>query len=135
MVGVVVSFIYDGSYSSDLAVLHAGIGLITAAWVLLGVWALCSMHTTMGAMAKRTHRHGTVLLYSVFVALPFIGIHVLYSLVYLTTLKPKLNPLYGWLVIRAILGFLSEALAVITFIVAGIMTRDVAGMGTLKLNF
>lgn len=63
---------------------------------------------------------------AVILALPFIGIRVLYSLVALCTRKAYLNPVTGSLTVRILLSFLPELITTLLFIAAGIRTDQVA---------
>ncbi|CAG8153467.1 unnamed protein product [Penicillium salamii] len=100
----------------------AGIGILTVCWVALVAGTVASFIAPVRKSALG--RAGTMLLSTVSFALVFIGIRVFYSLVYLCTQNPSLNPTTGSLAVRVILGFLSELIAVLAFLVVGLMTRN-----------
>ena len=65
---------------------------------------------------------------SVALALVFIGIRVFYTLVALCTRRADLSPINGSLAIRVILGFLSELIATLIYIAAGMKTQGAANV-------
>ncbi|CAG8128627.1 unnamed protein product [Penicillium olsonii] len=103
-------------------IVKAGIAILTVCWVAL----VAATAITLIAPTKKsaTRRAGTILLWTIAFALVFVGIRVFYSLVYLCTQQASLNPTTGSLAVRVILGFMSELIAVLAFIGAGIMTRS-----------
>ncbi|OJJ81186.1 uncharacterized protein ASPGLDRAFT_133369 [Aspergillus glaucus CBS 516.65] len=102
-----------------------GIALLTAAWgILVGLAGLsfAAPRAKYGAVV----RAGTILVTSVCLALVFIGIRVLYTLIVLCTQKVSFTLDYGTLALRVVLSFLPEVIAVIIYICAGIMTQSAA---------
>jgi hypothetical protein len=66
------------------------------------------------------------LLWSVIISDIFSGIRVIYALVELVTQDKSLNPLTGSVTLRVIFSLLPELICMIAFIIAGILTRNVA---------
>ncbi|KAJ6049465.1 uncharacterized protein N7446_007204 [Penicillium canescens] len=102
-------------------IVKAGIVILAICWAALVPGTVFSFITP--ARKRAGGRAGTVLLATIAFALVFIGIRVLYSLVYLCTQKQYLSPTTGSLAIRVILGFLAELIAVVSLAVGGFMTQ------------
>jgi hypothetical protein len=64
-------------------------------------------------------------LIAVAIGLIFVGIRVIYTLVALTSNDADLNPITGTVAIRVVLSFLPELIAVLVYMVAGFLTRDI----------
>lgn len=62
------------------------------------------------------------------IGLVFVGIRVIYTLVALTSNDADLNPITGTLAIRVVLSFLPELIAVLVYLVAGLLTRDIRAL-------
>ncbi|KAK4246258.1 hypothetical protein C7999DRAFT_15588 [Corynascus novoguineensis] len=114
----------DHHTSKDISLLNAGIGLLTAAWVILCFWAGVSYIPGQNDASAPAHRQGTILLYSVTFSLASFGIRVFYTLVALTTRRPSLSPITGSLAVRVVLSFLPELVATLAFLAAGMWTRN-----------
>ncbi|KAF4462933.1 C6 zinc finger domain-containing [Fusarium albosuccineum] len=104
--------------ANDAKIVKIGAGILTASWVILMIW---SLYTLCWAAASKDNP----LLIAVIVALVFIGIRVIYTLVALTSNEAKLNPATGSLAIRVVLSFLPELIAVIIFLIAGLFSRNI----------
>ncbi|KAF4447962.1 C6 zinc finger domain protein [Fusarium austroafricanum] len=109
----------DSPTPDDQSKVKAGLGILTASWVLLVIQTLYIMF--LDGFAPLDNRH---LLVSLIIGLTFIGIRVVYTLVALTSNNPDLNPTTDTLAIRVVLSFLPELIAAILYIIAGILTRN-----------
>lgn len=59
------------------------------------------------------------------IALVFIGIRIIYTLVAFTSQTPYLSPTTGAMPIRVVLAFLPTLLATLAFVAAGFATRNI----------
>ncbi|KAJ5988363.1 integral membrane protein [Penicillium waksmanii] len=100
-----------------------GTALVVLAWVFQVFWSLFSLLSNSGGKGLPGYQGGTALLQGAVVALLFIGIRVIYSLVAVCTQRRDLSPVYGKTDIRVILMFLPEVLATIAMITVGLRTR------------
>ncbi|AEO67513.1 aa703609-746e-4304-a73b-e246a9707016 [Thermothielavioides terrestris] len=119
----------DHPTAKDLSLVDAGVGLLTASWVLLCIGTAISFLPSQQNTAAPAHRQGTILLHATALSNPLIGIRVLYTLAALTTRRASLNPVTGSLAVRVVLGFLPELLATLVFVVAGARTRHAGRVG------
>lgn len=63
------------------------------------------------------------LIQGAFIALLFLGVRVIYGIVYVVTQRRDLSPIYGSLAVRVLLMFLPEVFAALTMVVVGVRTR------------
>ncbi|KAF5007364.1 hypothetical protein FDECE_6295 [Fusarium decemcellulare] len=111
--------------ANDAKMVKIGAGILTASWAILMIWSLYSLCWAAASKDSPVYRLATRLLIAVIVALVFIGIRVIYTLVALTSNDAKLNPATGSLAIRVVLSFLPELIAVIIFLIAGLYSRSI----------
>ncbi|KAJ5554877.1 hypothetical protein N7535_007320 [Penicillium sp. DV-2018c] len=109
----------------------AGIAILAVAWGVLVGWTGISFIAPRGRNSSLT-RAGNVLLTAIAFSLVFIGIRVFYSLAALCTQRASLNPVTGSLAIRVVLGLLSELIAAIALIFAGIKTQGAASLAVAE---
>ncbi|KAJ5771996.1 integral membrane protein [Penicillium odoratum] len=131
--------IYEGHPKPDsYSFWKAGTALIVVLWILQVFWSLFSMlphkdraQGLAGQGSTAIHpdfilifsNDTSQLLQGAFIALLFIGIRVIYTLVAVCTRKKDLSPVTGSTAVRVVLLFLPEALATLTLIVVGLRTR------------
>ncbi|WZH49448.1 uncharacterized protein QYS62_010649 [Fusarium acuminatum] len=100
-----------------------GLGILTASWGLL---VLQTMRTAFEkGYSSRDNVFITRLLIAVAIGLIFVGIRVIYTLIALTSNDANLNPITGTLAIRVLLSFLPELIALLVYLVAGVLTGDI----------
>ncbi|KKK22786.1 hypothetical protein P175DRAFT_0483191 [Aspergillus ochraceoroseus IBT 24754] len=117
--------IYNGHPKpNSLGHWQAGAALFVAAWALEVIWALLSLLPFNRARDAPRGRDGTLLLHASFVALVFIGIRVIYTLIFVCTQRMDLSPITGTTAVRAVLIFLPEALAALMITIAGLKSRN-----------
>ncbi|CAI7678387.1 unnamed protein product [Penicillium manginii] len=100
-----------------------GTALAVLAWAFQVFWAFFSLLSNTGGKGLPGYQGGTALLQGAVVALLFIGIRVMYSLVAVCTQRRDLSPVYGKTDIRVTLMFLPEVLATLAMIIVGLRTR------------
>jgi hypothetical protein len=119
----------SNNYSSDLHLLEAGYVLLLLALVALFLFALGTLvrlvRSPRGAAAeeKRRGRGPVVLALATLVALCFVAARVIYGFVYAFGHDPKLSPISGVFVVKLVLIFLVQLLAVICLITGGLLFR------------
>lgn len=138
--------------ANALTLVKAGVSILAVSWGVLVIWAAVSVTPSQHSKSAVAHREGSIvcstfhfplatehhtqgtnqlaslsqLLYSVCFSLVFIAIRVFYSVAALTSGKASLNPLTGSLAVRVVLGFISELIAVLAFVLAGLRTRHIS---------
>ncbi|KAJ5811307.1 integral membrane protein [Penicillium riverlandense] len=118
--------IFEGNPKPDsLTHWKAGVALIVATWVFQIFWALFSLLHFQGKKDAPGYRGGTTLLQGALIALAFIGIRVIYSMIMVVTQDKDLSPIHGTIAVRVVLLFLPEVLAAITMIFVGLRTRHI----------
>ncbi|KAJ5950097.1 integral membrane protein [Penicillium verhagenii] len=116
--------IYEGHVKPDsYALWKAGSALIVVLWVFQIFWSLFSLRSSKLATHDQAYQGSTALLQGAFIALLFIGIRVIYTLVAVCTQKRDLSPIDGSIAVRVVLMFLPEVLATLTLILVGLRTR------------
>ncbi|KAH8651179.1 hypothetical protein BX600DRAFT_441620 [Xylariales sp. PMI_506] len=114
---------------SDLGIVKGGMIVLLLTWICLIVLSIMSAISSRGRTSASEplpyHRQGRWLLNAVLLSIPFIGIRLIVSLVYFTTLNPDLNPATGAIGVRVGLNFIEELIITIGFVVAGIVTRNI----------
>ncbi|KAI0123288.1 hypothetical protein BJ170DRAFT_736528 [Xylariales sp. AK1849] len=113
--------------AGSLNLVKVGMILLLLSWITFSALAVFSF---IQAPRRSSHKlpflqYGKWLLDAVLVAIPFIGIRVITSLVYFTTQNPALNPSTGEIGYRVGLGFIEELVVSIGFVVVGILTRNI----------
>ncbi|KAH6658430.1 hypothetical protein BKA67DRAFT_533583 [Truncatella angustata] len=101
--------------------------------LLLLSWVCISMVTAASFLARpRTtssgstdQKQGKWLLYAVALAIPFLGIRIITSLVYFSTQNQSLSPVTGDIGYKVGLGFIEELIVTVAFVFAGVATRNV----------
>ncbi|KAJ5930809.1 integral membrane protein [Penicillium verhagenii] len=116
--------IYEGHVKPDsYALWKAGSALIVVLWAFQVFWSLFSLRSGKDATHDQAYQSSTALLQGAFIALLFIGIRVIYTLVAVCTQKKDLSPIDGSIAVRVVLMFLPEVLATLTLILVGLRTR------------
>ncbi|KIL92291.1 hypothetical protein FAVG1_04700 [Fusarium avenaceum] len=103
-----------------------GLGILTASWGLLVLQAVRTAFEK--GYSSRDDVFITRLLIAAAIGLVFVGIRVIYTLVALTSNDADLNPITGTLTVRVVLSFLPEIIAVLAYLVAGLLTRDIRAL-------
>jgi hypothetical protein len=67
-------------------------------------------------------------LIAVAIGLIFVGIRVIYTLIALTSNDADLNPITGTLAVRVVLSFLPELIAILVYLVVGVLTGDIRAL-------
>jgi hypothetical protein len=69
-------------------------------------------------------------LYAILISIPFIGLRLMDSVLGIVHPTQNLNPMTGSLGLKLGLSFIPELIAVLVLISAGILTRNVASLGS-----
>jgi hypothetical protein len=118
----------SNNYADDLHLLEAGYVLLLFALVALFVFGLATVvrlaRSRGGAGAGKRDGKGPLLLVRLtLLALCFVAARVIYGFVYAFGHDPKLSPISGVFVVKFVLIFLVQLLAVICLITGGLMFR------------
>ncbi|CZR51469.1 uncharacterized protein PAC_01345 [Phialocephala subalpina] len=114
---------------SDENLLKVGIVILLLSWVMVYVWGLFSLLPSQGRRDAPAYSLGTKLLYATLFALPFVGMRMMYSTISILAPSKNLSPVNAALGLRLGLSFIPELIAVIGFVVVGILTRNVRRAG------
>ncbi|KAI8626241.1 hypothetical protein F5Y19DRAFT_230362 [Xylariaceae sp. FL1651] len=141
LVAVAIALVADGASTLSTAVKTAdadaisknqtlvkvGEILLLVAWVALAVFTVFTAAHVYGGRTKKAgdFAGGRTLIFAVALALPFLGIRLLASLVYFFTNDPALNPVTGSLGLRVGLEVVEELIIALVYIVAGLRTRNI----------
>jgi hypothetical protein len=106
------------------ALMTAGVAVLLACWLALAITAIF--------IKVKTHDHktGARLMLGVLLALPFLGVRVIGSLVAIATRDASLNSVTGTIGARVGLYLLMEIIVLVLLINAGLATRRSAKRGT-----
>ncbi|GKZ25457.1 hypothetical protein AbraIFM66951_003322 [Aspergillus brasiliensis] len=113
----------DKAQPDDYSLWKAGSALIVVVWIFQIGWSVYSLQFPEKGIRGPGYQGGTLLLQGALVALGFIGIRVIYSLVAVCNESKDLSPVYGLMSVRVILMFLPELFATVAMIAVGIRTR------------
>ncbi|UKZ74575.1 hypothetical protein TrVFT333_002245 [Trichoderma virens FT-333] len=114
--------------SKSKTLLNIGSALSCIAWGLLTLWAVWSNYMAReysSYSSMQTVDNGKILLKGVFVALPFVGIRLVYGVVFLHL--QTTHPDSGFLTSKAVqicLSFIPELICINSLIVVGVITRS-----------
>jgi hypothetical protein len=103
--------------STDRGLLKAGYLILLLVIILLIAHAIVLVRSVRNTSA-------ITLLHWVLVAILFLAIRVIYSVVYAFTGKPSLSPLTGTFAIKFVLIFLVQLIAACCLVVGGFVTRN-----------
>ncbi|KUJ23609.1 uncharacterized protein LY89DRAFT_187767 [Mollisia scopiformis] len=110
---------------SDENLLKVGVVILMFTWVILCAWTIFTFLPHQARKDAPAYPSGTKLLYAIGFSLPFVGMRVMYSLVSILAPSKSLSPVSAALGLKLALSFIPELIAVITFVVVGILTRNV----------
>ncbi|RSL61469.1 hypothetical protein CEP54_006270 [Fusarium duplospermum] len=79
----------------------------------------------IGAVNQTPHNHGPRLLLAVLIALPFVGIRVLATFIYVISENQSLSAMTGAIGTRVGLYIVEEIVATLVLVGAGVVTRDI----------
>ncbi|KAL7928225.1 hypothetical protein V8C35DRAFT_333375, partial [Trichoderma chlorosporum] len=114
--------------SKSKNLLNIGSALSCVAWGLVTLWAVWSnsmARDQASYSSMQTVKNGKILIKGVFVALPFVGIRLIYGVVFLHLQVSK--PDSGFLTSKAVqicLSFIPELICVNCLLLVGILTRS-----------
>ncbi|KAJ5256727.1 hypothetical protein N7478_012831 [Penicillium angulare] len=114
LAGIALSAASKGKSS----LLEAGMGVLALGWLMIVVFTAISLRSDSN---RRRIDHEKKLLFAVTVALPLLGIRVIYSFA-VAFADGRVNG--GSLAVQAIFGTIPEFLVMIIYISAGIVTRN-----------
>jgi hypothetical protein len=119
----------SNNYSDDLHLLEAGYVLLLLVLVALFVFGLVTMvrlvRSRGGGGVGKPGRGPLLLVQLTLLALCFVAARVIYGFVYAFGHDPKLSPISGVFVVKFVLIFLVQLLAVICLITGGLIFRPV----------
>ncbi|KAL6790918.1 hypothetical protein J3E68DRAFT_411628 [Trichoderma sp. SZMC 28012] len=114
--------------SKSKTLLNIGSALSAIAWALVTLWAVWSNHMVRQYSSYSTMQtvdNGRILIKGVFIALPFVGIRLVYGLVFLHL--QVTHPDSGFLTSKAVqicLSLIPELICVTSLLVVGVITRS-----------
>lgn len=111
----------------DKKLVIVGMAMLFASWVYISLVAMGTFVSRPRASASgsRDEKLGKWLLHAVLLAIPFLGIRIMVSLVYFATQNQALNPVTGEIGYKVGLGFVEELIISIAFVVVGVATRNI----------
>ncbi|KAI9758854.1 MAG: hypothetical protein M1835_000510 [Candelina submexicana] len=118
----VVLVAYGGSHSYQNGVFHtqstSKFGIVIVAVVTVALTAIIALTFTKLTHIPSGERR---LLFAAAASIPFIAVHLLYSLISVFASSKTFNPITGNVIVFAIMAVLMEFVAVALFLVAGIL--------------
>ncbi|KAJ6115181.1 hypothetical protein N7486_000959 [Penicillium sp. IBT 16267x] len=117
--------IYEGIAKPDsYSFWKAGSALVVLIWIFQLFWSTFSLFPRKEKTHAPTFQGSTTLLQGAIIALFFIGIRVIYTLVAVCTQRKDLSPVNGSIAVRVVLLLLLEVFATLMLIVVGLRTRN-----------
>jgi hypothetical protein len=111
----------------DKKLVTVGMVLLLLSWIYISLVAMATfiIQPRVSSVSSRNQKQAKWLLYAILLAIPFLGIRIVTSLVYFTTQNQALNPVTGDLGYRVGLGFIEELVISIAFLVVGVTSRNI----------
>ncbi|KAH6665793.1 hypothetical protein B0J14DRAFT_212168 [Halenospora varia] len=116
----IVDVMNGKSTAQKSGLIKGGLVMLVISYFILMVWALSSIKTP-GRPAASTFQEGTKLLYAAVLAMPFIGVRLIYGILSFLLTDPHFS---RSLVAKVTLSLIPEVLATALFVVAGFATKD-----------
>ena len=93
--------------------------------ILLAAYVYKTYHQLKALPQALLNRDAIRLLYSAMLALPFVIVRAIYSVVYAFDSSPGLNPIGGPFAVKIVMIFLVQLLAALLVVYRGIVTRNI----------
>ncbi|KAH8126201.1 hypothetical protein FP744_10003444 [Trichoderma asperellum] len=124
----VVHLLNGGDVSKSKPLLNAGSAISCVAWLLAVLWALWShsMNRRFSSYSDmQTSENGKMLLNGVFIALPFVGIRLVYGIAFLQmTISHPDSSFLTSKAVQVCLSFLPELACITSLLSVGVLTRS-----------